>query len=134
MADAGECKSRCRCLRPTPERFVLALLAVEAVLLLSARFEWFAFNRHKGYTVLIAVAAVGIGILLMFLWFLAALAFRWWFQFGIRTLLLLTLVVAIPCSWLATEMKAASKQRDSVKMLPRGILVVRYDYQFDEEG
>ena len=38
----------------TPDRAVLGLLAVEGFLLLSEWCQWFAFNRHKGYTVLIA--------------------------------------------------------------------------------
>ena len=36
--------------RPPPS----FLLAVEGFLLLSAWFRWFAFNQHKGWTVLIA--------------------------------------------------------------------------------
>ena len=61
--------------RLTPDRVVLGLLAVEGVLLLSEWFGWFAFNRHKGYTVLIAVAAVAGAMLLVLLWFLAARCF-----------------------------------------------------------
>ena len=71
----------------TPDRAVLGLLAVEGFLLLSEWFEWFPFNRHKGYTVVIAVAVVAAAILLMMFWFLAALLFRLRFQFSIRALL-----------------------------------------------
>ena len=39
------------------------------------------------------------------------------FQFSIRSLLLLTLAVAIPCSWLAVEIKAAKKQRETVEAI-----------------
>ena len=60
---------------PTPGRLLVLLLAVEGLLWLSERFRWFPFNQHKGWTVLIAVAAVGVFLLLMFLWFLAALIF-----------------------------------------------------------
>ena len=49
------------------------LLAVEGLLWLSERFHWFAFNQHKGYAVLIAVAGVAVFLLLMRLWFLAGL-------------------------------------------------------------
>ena len=45
---------------PTPGRLLAVLLAVEALLWLSERFRWFAFNQHKGSTVLIAVASVGV--------------------------------------------------------------------------
>ena len=100
-----------------PDRCVVALLALEGFLLLSAWFRWFPFNEHKGWTVLIAVASVGATLLLMFLWFLAALVFRLRFQFSILALLLLVVVVAVPCSWLATEMKAAREQRVVVEWI-----------------
>ena len=81
----------------------MGLLAVEGLLLLSERFCWFAFNEKKGWTVLIAVAAVGLAGLFTLLWFAASLLFRWPFQFSLRSLLVLTEAVAIPCSWLATQ-------------------------------
>ena len=115
--------------RLTPDRCVAALLALEAFLLLSAWFRWFAFNEHKGYTVLITIASVGVALLLMFLWFLAALVFRLRFQFSILALLLLVVVVALPFSWLATEMKAAKKQRDVVESIRKAGEWVAYDYQ-----
>ncbi len=59
-------KARRRWFLPTPGRLLLVLLAAEGVLWLSERFRWFAFNQHKGYTVLIAVASVGGFLLLMF--------------------------------------------------------------------
>ena len=117
--------------RPTPGGLVLLLLAGEGVLWLSEHFGWFAFNRHKGYTVLAAVAAVGVFFLLMLLWLLLALIFRWRFQFSIRSLLVLTLAVAIPCSWLATEMKAAKGQKAVVEEIERLGGWVCYDYQRD---
>ena len=89
----------------------------------------------------------------MFLWFLAALVFRLRFQFSILALLLLVVVVAVPFSWLATEMKAARKQRKAVEEIqkvnailftyrgqraPSGqwirIDCVRYDYECDPSG
>jgi len=73
--------------RLTPDRLVIGLLVVEGCLLLSERWGWFAFNEHKGYTVLIAVATVGVALVAMFLWFLASLISGWRFQFGVRSLL-----------------------------------------------
>ena len=79
---AGICGHKIlRWLRPTPDRLVLAVLALEGFLVLSERFQWFAFNQHKGWTVLIAVASVGVFFLLMFLWFFAAVLFRLRFQY-----------------------------------------------------
>jgi hypothetical protein len=130
MADA----SRPRWYHLTPDRVVLGLLAVEGFLLLSEWFAWFPFNRHKGYTVVVAVAVVAVAFLLMLFWFLAALLFRLRFQFSIRALLLLALVVAIPFSWLATEMKEARAQHDVVVWIEKAGGTVHYDYQLDPSG
>ena len=108
-------KPKRRWFYPTPGRLLVVLLAVECVLLLSERFQWFAFNEKKGWTVLIAVAVVGLFLLLMLIWFITSLIFRWRFQFSIRSLLVLTIAVAIPSSWLAVEMKWARRQREAVE-------------------
>ena len=131
MAAASACKARRRWFRLTPDRCVVLMLALEGFLLLSAWFRWFPFNEHKGWTVLICIASVGVALLLMFLWFLAALLFRLRFQFGILALLLLVIVVAVPCSWLATEMKAARRQREAVAWIEKVGGQVDYDYQFE---
>ncbi|MGD0898407.1 MAG: hypothetical protein ABR915_11265 [Thermoguttaceae bacterium] len=101
--------------RPTPDRAVIGLLALEGLLSLSERFRWFPFNAHKGWTVLICVASVSAWVLLMLGWFAAALVFRWRFQFSIRSLLLLTVAVALPCSWLSRELKKAREQQEAVE-------------------
>ena len=54
-------------------------------------------------------------VALMFLWLTVALCFRWRFQFSLRSLLVLTVVVSIPFSWLAVEMKRAREQREAAK-------------------
>ncbi len=108
---------------------MLGLLALEGFLLLSAWFRWFPFNQHKGWTVLICLATVGAALVLMFLWFLAALVFRLRFQFSILALLALMLAVAIPFSWLATEMQQAGKQRTAADWIVKAGGVVRYDYE-----
>ncbi len=107
------------------------LLATDGFLWLSERFRWFAFNQHKGWAVLIALASVGAFVLLMFLWFLLALTLRWRFQFSVRSLLVLPVVVAIPCNWLAVEMKAAREQREVVADVVEFGGRVVYDYQID---
>ena len=101
----------------TPGRFVIGLLAVEVLLWLSERFGWLGW--HKGYAVLTAVACVGVAMLLMVVWFAVALIFRWRFQFSMRSLLVLVVVVALPCSWLAVEMKAAREQRTGSRIVIR---------------
>ena len=97
-----------RWLHPTPARLLVILLAVEAILLLSQ--HW----MPKGYAVLTAIAAVGVTMLLMLLWWLFTLCFHGRFQFSLRSLLVLTVAVAIPFSWLAVEMKKAREQREAV--------------------
>ena len=69
-------KSNLRWIRPSPDSLVLALLAVLGILFVSERFQWFAFNEKKGWTVLIAVATVAAFLLLMLLWLAVALVFR----------------------------------------------------------
>ena len=103
-----------RWFHPTPDRFVIGLLVVECLLWLSEKFQWFRFNTYEGWTVLIAVATVGIVGLLMLIWFTGSLLFRLQFQFTIRSLLGLTVVVALPCSWLAIERERARKQKVAV--------------------
>ena len=119
-----------RWLLPTPRRLLAVLLGVEGFLWLSERFQWFPFNHHKGWTVLIAVAAVGVFLLLMLLWFLLALVLRLRFQFSVRSLLMLPLLVVLPGSWLAAERREAEQQRDAIagiRALGGGVV---YDYEW----
>ena len=95
----------CRWYHPTPDYFVLGLLALEGFLLLSEWFGWFAFNQPVGQTMLIALTAIGLTLLLMLSWLAVAVQVRRRFQFTLRSLLLLVVAVAIGCSWLAVEMK-----------------------------
>jgi hypothetical protein len=115
--------------RLTPDRFVIGLLVVECLLGLSEQFHWFPFNQHKGWTVLIAVAVIGATILLMLLWFIASLLLRWRFQFSIRSLLVLTVAVALPCSWLAVEIKKARREQEAAAALTKLGGTLLYDFQ-----
>ena len=115
---------------PTPGWLVLGLLAVEGVLFLVERFYWLP----KGWSVLIAIAAVAVVMLLTLLWFVIALIFRRRFQFSIRSLLVMVVAVALPCSWLAVEMKKASEQREAVGAIKKAGGGVLYDWQFDANG
>ena len=120
--------------RLSPDRVVLGLLVMECVLWLSERFQWFGFNLHKGWTVLIAVAVVGVAMLLMLGWFVVALFFRWRFQFSIRSLLVLTVAVAVPFSWIAVEVQQAKRYRDAVTAITKAEGLVYYDFQVDQTG
>jgi hypothetical protein len=116
---------------PTPGWLVILLLAVTGILFISERFRWFPFNSHKGWTVLLAVAGVGVMLGLVLLWWLVALVFRWRYQFSIRTMLVLTVAVALPFSWLAVQLKAAKRQREIAAMILKAGGCVMYDYQTD---
>jgi hypothetical protein len=126
-------KSNLRWFYPKPYWLILGLLVVECLLWLSERFQWFGFNHHKGWTVLIAVAAVGMVFVAMLFLLAASLLFRWRFQFSIRSLLTLTVAIAIPCSWFAVEMKKAREQMAAVEALIMLDCGFQYDYevQFD---
>ena len=130
MADA----IKPRWFRPTPGRLLVVLLAVEGFLWLCERFQWFAFGRHKGYAMALAVASVAVFLVLMLLWFALALIFRWRFQFSIGSLLVLMVAVALPCGWLATEMKKAQQQREVVGMIEKLGGSVGYDQQYVTDG
>ena len=128
MADA-QMRETCRWFHLTPGRLILAALAAEGFLLLSERLSWLGLDHHKGWPVLVAVATVALAMVLMFLWFAAALLFRWRFQFSIRSLLVLPVIVAILGSWLAVERKQATQQRDAVAAIRELGGHVMYDYQ-----
>ena len=92
------------------------------------RCQWFAFNRHRGWTALVAVEVVAATLLLMVLWFGVSLVLRSPFQFSIRSLLLLALIIAIPSLWLAPERQRARKQRDAVEQLEKAGATVAYGW------
>jgi hypothetical protein len=108
-----------RLFRLTHDHFVIGLLVAECLLWLSERFRWFPFNSHAGWTVLIAVAAVGVAFLFILFWFIASLLFRCRFQFSIRSLLVLVVVVAVPSSWLGAEIRQAKREREAAAALEK---------------
>ncbi len=96
----------------TLDRVLVGLLLVEGLLFLSDQYDWFAINRRKGWTVLIAVAVVGGVLLLTALWAMASWVVARWtrgrpFQFGLRSGLLLVLVAGLVCGWLGSAIEQA---------------------------
>ena len=59
----------------------------------------------------------GRGDAAMLVWFAVALVFRRRFQFSLRSLLVMVVVVALPYSWLAVEMRQARLQKEAVDMV-----------------
>ena len=90
----------------TPEHWPDVLLAAEVLLWLSDTLDWGLW--HKGHAVLVGVACVAVALLLLLIWFAAAIVFRLRFQYSIWSLLVLTLVAAISCGWLKAEKTGAT--------------------------
>ncbi len=120
----------------TPDRFFLVLLVVQVLLLLSERFQCFAFNEKKGWTVLIAVGVVGVAVVVILVWLVVSLFRRRRFQFGFRSLLVFVVVLSVPLGWFAREMQQARRQRGAVEAIRKEgfVILVRYDYELDETG
>jgi hypothetical protein len=113
-------------LRVTPDLLVIGLLVVECLLW---ALHWLGGWPHwdKGRAVLTCIVAVGLVMSAMSLWWLVALALRWRFQFSLRSMLVLIVVVAIPCSWLGVEMNNAREQRRTVEAIEASG-IVELDY------
>lgn len=103
----------------TTDRFLIGLLAVEGLFLLSERFQWFGVNEKKGYTLLITIATVAFAVVLMLLWFVVSVLRRWRFQFRMRSVLVLVLLVAIPLCWFATSMRGAKRQQAAITAIAK---------------
>jgi hypothetical protein len=102
-------KPKRRWFLPSPGHLVIAILVIECALWLS---DWLDIPHwHKGYAALAGVASMAVGAAVMFVWLIAALVFRWRFQFGIKSLLVMAVVVALPFSWVRMLQTAAVSER-----------------------
>ena len=122
------------CLPPMPMRwFISLLLVVECLMWLSQRFQWFSLNHKKGFAVLITISVVAAAMLLTIVRLVLALALRGRFQFSVRSLLALVVVVAVPSSWLGTEMEKARSQSKLLRELRKvdGSAMARYDFELE---
>ena len=54
---------------------------------------------------------------------------RRWFQFSLRTLLIFTLICAIPCAWLGRRIEQKRRERDAVSAIRTLGGSVTYDYE-----
>lgn len=95
---------------PTPVKFLLAVLLMQGVLFLSGHFRWFWFNEQRSFTALVAVIASTAAVLLLVSIVLVSRFFKAKAQFGLSTLLLMVLVVAMPFGWWAREVDLARRQ------------------------
>jgi len=104
----------------------LVVLVVFVAILCS----WLVVEAKTAKQQLEAAAAI-VGLVLILAWFFASLLFRWPFQLGIWSVVVLMVTVAIPCSWLAVEMKRAREQREVVEEIAKLGGKVGYDYEHD---
>ena len=123
----NEPKTKRRWYHLTPDKFLIALLPIVGLLFLSERFWWFLFKEQKNWTVLTAIAIVCVAIAFLLLWFGLSLVLRHPFQFHIRSLMVLVVVVAVVCSWFAVRMQQARRQREVVTAAG----LASYDYEWD---
>lgn len=91
-----------------------ALLCAECLLFLSGHFGWLVFGAKKGCSLLVACSMVVTGLLAMFVVALVKLVLRRRFQFSVRSLLLLTAVVAVLVDWFTVHMRQAQRQQQVV--------------------
>lgn len=119
--------------RLSPDRFMAGLILVVGLLWLSERFGWFGFNDHKGWPLLIALAAVAVWAVVAVLGCVAGLLFRRRVQFSVRSLLIFVLAVSIAFGWLAAEMRSARRQADLIRDLDKSGGRVFYSYEWDGE-
>ncbi|MGA2063201.1 MAG: hypothetical protein ABSG67_22245 [Thermoguttaceae bacterium] len=61
--------------------------------------------------------------------FLLWLSKRHWYQYSLRTLMIVVTVFAVACSWFAVKMQQAKKQRETVEAIEKLNYFVTYDYE-----
>ena len=89
------------------------------VLLAADRFELLGLTRGSGWNVLLAAAVVCLGLFAALIWFVVSLLLRRRFQFGLKSVLVLTVIVATLCSWCAVRKQQASRQKAAVKAIQK---------------
>ena len=60
--------------------------------------------------------------------------FRHWYQYSLRTLMIVVTLFAVACSWFAVKMKQARRQREAVEAILKSGGTVAYDYECDKSG
>jgi hypothetical protein len=129
---------------PTAGIALILLLLVQAALYRSQQAQWFAFNREKGYTVLIAIALTAAALALVALGRVAApflitkrervqKATRARSQLRIVELVLLVPVIAFPTKWLLHEWELANQQKALVTETQFRFCDVQYSKRLPQE-
>ncbi len=114
--------------RFSPDRLAASALAMVCGLWLWDYFRGFGLFYHKGWLVLIAVAMLSATIIVMLVWWLGSLLFHGRFQFRIRSLLLLTVAIAITRSWFAAALAQSRRQAATIEWACSIGMDSRYDW------
>ncbi|MGO9109400.1 MAG: hypothetical protein ACLP9L_09215 [Thermoguttaceae bacterium] len=104
--------------------FIFGLLALEALLRLGPR-RLLDVNSRSGQ---IAQVLIGLALFSTLYLFATARLLRRRFQFTIRSLLIMVVVAAVPCSWLTVEVKEAKRQREAVAAI-NNVGTIYYNWQ-----
>ena len=104
---------------------VFGLLVLEALLRIGP-CRLFDVNLRSGQIIQVII---GLALLATPYCFAAVRLTRCRFQFSIRSLLVLVVVVALPCSWLAVEMKKAMEQKAAAELIAASDASVSFDIE-----
>jgi hypothetical protein len=122
-----ESKPKLRWCHLTPDRCCLGLLIAEAGLFLLE--SWLP----KGFAIVLVLMLIIATILAAISCFAVSLIFHRRFQFTLRSLMLLMLIVAIACSWFSVRVQQAKNQKELVHVLRKESSYynsAHYDYQY----
>ncbi len=73
---------------------------------------------------------IEIALLVFILW----QSKRRWYQYSLRTLLIIVTLFAVACSWFTVKMRQAKRQREAVEAFSKLGGTIAYDYQLDAFG
>jgi hypothetical protein len=73
---------------------------------------------------------IEIALLVFILW----QSKRRWYQYSLRTLLIIVTIFAVACSWFTVKMRQAKRQREAVEAFSKLRGTIAYDYQLDTFG
>ena len=118
----------------TRNNLLLGLLAVEAFVLLAENFRWFAFDKNPVRTAQIAFAGVAAAVIIVWLSRLViARRIRGlrWYQFSLRSFLIVTVICALASAWIARQIERKRNEREAVEAIVKLGGWVVYDYVHD---
>ena len=107
------------------------LLALRGIQVLSDHFHWFP----TVWMGLISLAGVGLLGILILLWRADSKSFlRSWFQYSLRTLLIVAMLAGFGFAWLRLKVREARQQQAAVESIQKVGGCVSYDYEHDARG